>query len=60
MGDDVSSDLRTLPDHAPAAGPRRRLDNQAHALRWDGGEDWSGGGSVSPVRATLPPWLSSS
>ena len=60
MGDDVSTDPRTLPAPRPPPAPRRRPDDHAHALRWDGGEDWSGGGSVSPVRATLAPWLSSS
>ena len=39
MGDDVSTDQRTLPTARPPSPPRRRLDDQAHALQWDGGEE---------------------
>jgi hypothetical protein len=59
MGDDVSSDPRTLPTPRP---PPARADDSMIRLTHCGGmaEDSSGGGSVSSVRATLPPWLSSS
>ena len=58
MGDDVSADPRTLPTLRPP--PAR--DGSMIRLTHCGGmaENWNGGGSVSPLRATLPPWLSSS